>query len=301
MRIVTICAAIIATNIVPATASAQLIATSIPKVESAPSGSAAPAPEKKFALHLMASPTSKWKYNELAGGAVEGLEDIFDVGIFSGSPNSDFLLAGEAVVKAGRNFSFGFGGWHNKVGKVSYKFDVNTVDDSFAFIDRATGTLDGNLRLSEGHANVFYKNVGVQAGLVHTNSKLRASRILSSQNFPGTVGLPLQSIEEDNTANDWDLYGVYKYAGRAARPFGVSVGAGIYDKKGTTESTQRAADDQTIFSCFATGSVDIYKGFGIDVSYWYIGTTKATFGSGPAVISDAASRFTIGVGYSFSR
>jgi hypothetical protein len=279
-------------------ASAQIISVSVPRDAAT---SATTAGEKKFAVHVMASPMSKWKYNEFAGAAVEGTgNSLFDVGLFSGSPNSDFLFAGETVFKVGRDLSVGVGGWHNKVGNVQYVFAAATLDADFVPIDIVSGTLYGDLTLFEGHGNVFYKNVGIQGGLVHTSSKLTSSRIVSSDAFPQIIGRPLRSIEQDNSANDWDLYGIYKYGGELNRPFAISAGAGLYAKQGATDSSQRAAENQKVFSGFVTGSVDIYKGFGFDASYWYIAKTKAVIGDLP-LVSDAASRFTVGFGYSFSK
>jgi hypothetical protein len=281
------------------TASAQIISVSVPR--DASTASATPVGEKKFAVHVMASPMSKWKYNEFAGAALEDSGgSLFDVGIFSGSPNSDFLFAGETVFKVGRDVTVGVGGWHNKVGNVQYTFDGATIDSDFVPIDFVSGTLHGDLTLFEGHGNVFYKNVGVQGGLVHTSSKLTSSAIVNSLAFPFDIGKPLRSIEQDNSANDWDLYGIYKYGGELNRPFGISAGAGIYAKQGTTDSSQRAAENQKVFSGFVTASVDIYRGFGFDASYWYIAKTKAVIGGSP-LVSDAASRFTLGFGYSFSK
>jgi hypothetical protein len=285
------------------TASAQIIMTSIPRLSATAqtTGGGRDGGEKKFAVHVMGSPMSLWKYNELAGGPVRN-SSLFDVALFKGTPSSDFLLAGETVFKVGRDFSIGVGGWHNKVGKVTYGFGVATFDEYFDLVDIASGTLDGDLTLSEGHVSFFYKSVGVQAGVVHTNSKLTSSTILSSEAFPWAEGTALQSIEENNSVNDWDLYGVYKYSGDTKRPFGVSVGAGLYGKQGNTKSAQRAAEDQVVFSSFVTGTIDIYKGFGVDASYWYIAKTKADLlGLTVPLVADPASRFTFGVSYSFSR
>ena len=286
--------------LVGSTASAQIIMTSIPRLSA--TSQATGRGEKTFAVHLMGSPMSLWKYNELAAGPVKGSDGLYDVGLFSGTPSSDFLIAGETVFKVGRDFSVGVGGWHNKVGKVQYGFAVATVDEFLDLVDIASGTLEGDLTLSEGHVSFFYKTVGVQAGIVHTNSKLTSSTILGSDAFPSAIGTPLQSIEENNSVNDWDLYGVYKYGGNAKRPFGVSAGAGVYGKQGNTKSAQRSAEDQVVFSSFVTGTVDIYRGFGLDASYWYIAKTKADLlGLNDPLVSDPASRFTFGVSYSFSR
>ena len=282
-------------------ASAQIISTSIPRADTA----GAQAEEKKFALHVMGSPFSKWRYNEIVAGIWEDDSDFADIGFFTGTPNSDFLLAGEGVVKVSSSFTLGFGGWYNKVGKVQYNFDVNAYNlTDGRLVENATGTLDGDLKLSEGHASLFYKDFGVQVGVVRTNSKLTDSVITKS--IPaGSEGLPLKSIEvaEDSSATDWDLYGVYRYAGQGMdRSFGLSAGAGIYAKSGSTESSQRAGEDQNVFSGFLTGTFELYKGFGVDVSYWYIAKTKADFGTETPVTSkNSTNRFTIGFSYTFSR
>jgi hypothetical protein len=103
-------------------------------------------------------------------------------------------------------------------------------------------------------------------GVAHTRSTLLDSKIVTSD-VKGNIGLSLDSIEangEDSAATDWDLYGVSKYAGKSSRPFGLSVGGGIYNKKGDTETSQRSPDDQKVFSGFVTGRVDVYKGLGVD-------------------------------------
>lgn len=291
-------------------ASAQIITTSIPLAESSTAGGNAAAQEKKFAIHFMASPASKWRYNELALAEWKNVpedikpDSVVDIGSFSGTPNSDFLLAGEAIGKIGRSLTVGVGGWHNRVGTVRYTFDVNTYivtpTDEWRSIDKhVTGTLAGDLSLSEVHANVFYKNVGIQAGLVHTISKLTDSIIDNDPKFPDNEGSPLKSIEgSTNRATDWDVYGVYKIAGQYGQPFAASLGAGLYDKTGNDTTTQRLSENELIFSWFVTASVDLHKGLGIDASYWYIGKTSGTSGMG---FTDAASRFTVGIGYSFSR
>jgi hypothetical protein len=282
-----------------APASAQIIATSIPGEGAAGGGTGS---GKRFALHLMASPVSKWRYNELIGGVLDRGDRIFlDSGVFTGTPNSDFLLAGELAFRLSDSWSAGVGGWYNKVGKVDYRFNIDsliiTADD--VFTDSLTGSLDGDLTVSEGHVNLFYKDFGIQGGIVKTRSTITNSRIETSVS-PDNIGQPLGSVEGDeNKATDLDLYGVYKMAGGESRPWSLSVGAGIYRKKGNTESGQRLAEDQTLPSGFVAGSVTVWKGLGIDASYWYVGKTKAVAGDG-VVSSNTASRFTIGVGYTFS-
>jgi hypothetical protein len=289
-----------------APASAQIIATSIPREDTG--GGTGSNAERRFALHLMASPLTKWRINEiLFGQANFDVRTFTDFGILTGTPNSDFLLAGEMAFKAGDNWTIGAGGWYNKVGKVQYDFDVATLItlgpccDELLDTDNLTGTLDGDLNLAEGHVNVFYKSFGIQTGLVHVSSEISNSRIATSSD-PTNIGRRLGSVEgQTNSVTDWDLYGVYKTGGGDTRPWALSLGAGIYRKKGSTESAQRLGESQTVPSGFVTASVGLFKGLGVDASFWYIGKTEAARGSDALVTSDAASRFTLGIGYTFSR
>jgi hypothetical protein len=286
-------------------ASAQIIATSIPREEVAGKGKGVTGAEKKFALHLMVTPLAKWKYGEFAAGVCPAgvcAQDILDYGVFTGTPNSKFLFAGEVVFKAARDWTVGVGGWYNKVGSVNYNFDVQSIYLSSGRQGHETGTLDGDLNVSEGHASIFYKDFGLQAGIVHTNSAIANSRIVTDSLNQKNVGQPLGSIDpSSNSANDWDLYGVYKFSGGSKQPWGISLGAGFYKKKGNTVNAQRPAQDKTVFSGFVTGSVDIYKGLGLDASFWYVGKTEAAIGGTTLASSPAQSRFTLGVGYTFSR
>jgi hypothetical protein len=57
-----------------------------------------------------------------------------------------------------------------------------------------------------------------------------------------------------------------------------------------------------VFSGFLTGTVDVWKGQGIDISYWYIAKTKADLGTGTPVSSEkGTNRFTIGFSYTLSK
>jgi hypothetical protein len=57
-----------------------------------------------------------------------------------------------------------------------------------------------------------------------------------------------------------------------------------------------------VFSGFLTGTVDVWKGLGIDISYWYIAKTKADLGTRTPVSSEkGTNRFTIGFSYTLSK
>ena len=281
-----------------APASAQIIATSIPREDV---GGGTGAGESKFALHLMASPFAKWKINsyiEEPKGA--GFPDFQQASTTDST--SKFIGAVEAAFAAGDNWSIGLGGWYNTLGEP----DVDVFE-----IDLIGGTVFGGLAteelsVSELHGNVFYKDVGVQVGLVRTKAKLtgfRAGAVLIDLNtgdlfeFPTDTAIPDQD-QVEFSSNNWDAFLVYKKGSApGSTPWGVSLGGGVYHDR---------AASSTKFSGFVTASVGIFKGLGIDASYWYVGGSSPT----PArqeleelfeeAIAENMSRFTIGIGYTFS-
>ncbi len=278
-------------------ASAQIITTSVPRAASA--ASPATTGDKKFAVHVMYGLLTQWRFNEIFVGA----NDFFiDFGNFRGKPRSDLLVAGEVAVALGRDASFGVGGWYNKVGKVTYSFKAVGITLSSGKVAFNEGILDGDLTLDEQHVNFFYKSFGVQAGVVRTRSEIIDSHILKEDGVDiAAKGFRLGTVEEVTKSTDYDFYGVYKVAGGVGYPWGISVGAGVYYKKGNLDTASRGAEDSTVFSAFATGSITLGKGLGFDVSYWYIGRTKATRGEGNNILGDDASRLMVGLGYTFSR
>jgi hypothetical protein len=281
-------------------ASAQIIATSIPKAGAAAPGKGVGA-EKQFAFHIMGAHIAKWKINSFEE----------DAGLFlasSANPNSKFLLAGEAVFAAGSDFSIGLGGWYNKVGNTNYDFVF--LDTSAVPTSGLLGVRLDDVTYTEGHVNAFYKDIGIQAGLVH--SKATPSGLTINQFFFGDVTLSradlvrligsgeVSAIEAgarvEVSATDFDSYLVYKTgSSRFNRdtkvPWTVSAGAGLYHYQVTSK---------TVFSGFLTGSVDLYKGLGLDVSFWYIGKSNSENQKVLGVV-DNLSRFSVGIGYSFSR
>jgi hypothetical protein len=287
-----------------APASAQIIATSIPRAESATPGKAA-AGQKKFAFHILAAPLSKWKYGEVFIGPATGPDFLYN-GIVDSNPNSKVLLAGEVAFALGDKWSLGLGGWWNKIGSTTYHFAGKST---LLFLKgnpvvNATFDTPGDTKIYEGHLNLFYKDVGIQAGIIRTNGKIGGT--LSNLVFTGPGGtFPVPGIQAGDfgqaTLTDKDAFVVYRRSGGTHTPWGVSIGAGAYRKQGNLDSQLRLGEDHTVFTAFGTVTVGIYKGFGIDASYWYIGKTKS-FDVGGAVSAESPiqSRFTLGLGYSFS-
>lgn len=295
-------AAAVALCALAAPASAQIIATSIPKEFA--TGTAG---EKKWAFHIMGSPFAKWKYGEVYIGAIDDSVAL-SLGNVQATPNSDYLFAGEVAFKAGENWSVGVGGWYNKVGKTVYTFDGDNLDfDGNVF--GLVADLDGDLSLYEGHVGLFYKDIGLQAGIVRTTGQIgtnvtaRTFRF-GGQEFPCTSDCQFAVPTDKGDTTDWDAFVVYKRSWGGSNPVGVSLGAGVYVKQGVTDSPLRDAVNKNVFSGFATANIGVYKGLGIDTSFWYIDKTDA-IGSGDTRLgtrgNDNQYRFTVGLGYTFSQ
>jgi len=282
--------AALALGALAAPATAQIIATSIPK-------SIAATGEGRWAFHVMYAPYAKWKINQFEETDLELIS-------LSAKKNSKFLGAAEVAFSAGGNVTVGLGGWFNKVGRTDYDFlFVEIADVDVLGLD---GIRTDNLTYTEGHANVFYKDFGLQVGLVHgkaTTTNLSIGNFLlgdvvfTRQDLVDLLGAAeVNAIENDArgaeiTTNDMDAYLVYKAGARDrdTRGWGFSLGAGAYRYGG---------GKKTVPSAFATVSVGLYKGLGIDSSFWYIhksnSETQKKLG-----VSDNLSRFTVGVGYTF--
>jgi hypothetical protein len=286
--------------------SAQIIATSIPRADV---GQAA-AGEKKFAFHILAAPVSKWKYGEIYIGGID--QSAFGYGTVQATPNGDFLFAGETAFKASNHWTIGGGGWYNKVGKTTFEFEGDVLTDTNFF--GMTADFDGDLKMFEGHANIFYKDIGVQAGIIRTTGTIGTNATIKTFTFNGqTVNCATATSPDDcklqiptdaGNTTDWDIFAVYKHSWSGKTPIGVSAGPGIYRKQGTSDTPLRSGEANTLFTAFVTANVEIYKGLGIDTSFWYIDKTEATKGGdrlAGAKSGDSQSRFTLGVGYTFSK
>jgi hypothetical protein len=272
-----------------APATAQIIATSIPK-------SIAGGGEGRWAFHLMYSPYAKWKINTFEESPSSFLAT-------SGNPKSSFLGAAEVAFKAGDAATIGIGGWYNKIGKKTSDyafFDVTPDGDVFL-----AGPTDLDVTYTEGHANVFYKDLGVQFGIVHNSRTVNdISATVATVNgdpFPLDVAndiLASTVIGAKDTANDYDGYLIYKAGGTGGNEnnWSFSLGGGYY---------RYDIVKKTVPSGFATATVGLYKGLGVDASFWYVGKTKRTelqqaLAQGGADLDQNLSRWMVGVSYTFS-
>src|SRR4029453_16713453 len=151
-----------------AAASAPIIPTSIPREDV---GGGTGAGTSKFSLHLMASPFAKWKINSYVEQPKGSEFPTFQQASTTDS-QSKFIGAAEVAFAAGDNWSIGLGGWYNTLGEPDV--DIFELDLNAATVFGGVATQ--KLRVSEFHGSVFYKDIGVQAGVVHTSGTLTGFR-----------------------------------------------------------------------------------------------------------------------------
>jgi len=289
VHIRTLSMALLGLAVLAAPARAQIIATSIPK-------SIAGGGEGRWAFHLMWAPYAKWNIATFE-------EDPTAFLATKGDPKSDFLGAAEVAFKAGDAVTIGLGGWYNKVGNDSAEYVFFLADpDGSVFL---SGPVNRDVKHIEGHVNVFYKSLGVQFGLVHNTTQINTitADFATVDDIPIPLdvanGLLTDVAGVEDTANDWDSYLIYKAGGSTGSDnnWSFSLGGGIYHYDIVSK---------TVPSFFATATLGIYKGLGVDGSYWYVGKTDRS--ELQQALSDAGvdfdqslNRLMVGVSYTFSR
>jgi hypothetical protein len=125
-----------------------------------------------------------------------------------------------------------------------------------------------------------------------------------SRRVPPTEYITPELPNVDTT--DYDLFAVYRRGfGRRGRT-SLAVGGGLYVKEaieGANVSPLRTGETKMVPTAFAAASLMLYKGVGLDASYWYVGASDAPDDVGRAagltLTSDQQSRLTIGVGLTF--
>jgi hypothetical protein len=260
-------------------ASAQIISTSIPK---GPQGGGE---EKNVSFHLMAGYTN-WDFAVLNGAK----SDAEDTGGSTSGGDNGFIVAGDLAFKASDSVTLGVGGWYNKVS--DFDATLFLVDDN-PQVGSFTRTIGSSLDAYSIYGSAFYKNVGVQAGLVHSTSDLTFSENIASGPFAGSL-----SASSSSAADDVNLFGVYRMSGERGS---FSVGAGLYHNGSIDADTLRfpngaelpldAIEATTVFSAFVNGSLHLTRSLSLDASYWYIGS-----GAKEGEDKDNASRITVGIG-----
>jgi len=276
-----VAATILGLTALGSSAHAQIIATSIPREVATVSGK--PAGQKKWAIHVMVSPASKWQVKDFFFADLGELlfnEPLNLPVAFTGKSNdfSKILLAAELNYSAGGNSSVGIGGWFNKIGELDTRYNFRLGADTASKLGLSPGNEEiGREKqdlgsFTEVHANGFWGDIGIQAGLV-----------FESKNF---------LTGERRTY--WHLYGAYRRSFKGVGAF--SLGAGVFATGKTELAGTTVADPLKRLSGFATLSLPVYKGLSLDAAYWYIAKSKD---AKDAALDDSMNRWMVGLGYTF--
>ncbi|PYR77092.1 MAG: hypothetical protein DMF87_16830 [Acidobacteria bacterium] len=182
-----------------------------------------------------------------------------------------YIGAADLAFRTGANASLGFGGWMTKLR------DLVITEPSRPGFLALTDTQ--TFSLASVYGNLFYKHVGVQAGVVPIRSE--ETLVVSGGR---TVSAPQRQT-------DMDAFGVARF--RSA-----TFGAGLYrygSRAASAEFNVPASPSAIAATAFANGSIGVGAGLSIDASFWYTAKDKnyntATPGNG------SRTRFLVGLGY----
>jgi hypothetical protein len=284
------------------TASAQIIATSLPSEPEKAS-------PKKWAIHVMASPLAQWRYNEVF---LDFVDPSFSVaGDIVGRPRSRLMIAAEASFGRADGLVLSAGGWYNELG--AHTFDVTalvgfpaTPEDPDGYVNLHYAAFRTDLSMLEYHVGVSYKGFGLQAGVVSTSGEFTSGEFVSGdgRRFDPPIFYPTDLPKADTT--DYDLFLVYRRGLGNQDRASLALGVGGYRKqaiRGVNVAPLRTGDTKTVLSAFAAAGLRVYKGLGLDASYWFVGPSDAPDDvaevSRFTLASDQQSRLTIGVGFTF--
>jgi hypothetical protein len=248
-------------------ASGQIISTMVPTETSTPTP-AAPGGGPKSAWHIMGG-FANWSF----GTDALNEQTVAGVATLSGGHNG-FIVAADFAVRAGGNMSVGGGAWFNKVTDFKAHFP-NFAD------------LTATRSYSSVYGNVFYKMVGVQAGVIPQRGEnevvFTPSSGFASQSFSGV----------SNGHTDFAVFGVGRFGSKPGqRRWSSMTGAGLYH----FGSRQNANSAGNAFSIFLNGSIGVYKRFSIDASIWFT-THDQNFSAENFTGNERQTRFTIGIGF----
>jgi hypothetical protein len=200
-----------------------------------------------------------------------------------------FLVAGDFSKRVSKSVAVGGGGWYNGVSEYSVD-GWSDINNPYAQSD-ITHVLGRNLFSVYG--SVFYKNVGVQAGVVPVSVRhtviTKATGASVSDDDGGQVDTTVFGVVRLGP-NDQELLKTSIAVGWGIQRFGARPeDAGIGDVPASPASI--------VFSGFGAFSVYLFKGLSADMSFWY------TFGDEAGGVKDVGNRDqfrgTFGLGYHF--
>jgi hypothetical protein len=263
MKIRTLAGFALATLVASAApASAQIISTMVPMEKSVSGGGGG---GSAVAVHLMGG-YSNWRF-----GFIQDSKDQPGTTLTGGQ--NGWIGAVDIAGAVGGSVSVGGGGWFNKVQ------DLKTT---------ATGFTDTQtIAVASVYGNVFYKYVGVQAGIIPFKSKEN-----------GTAGITTFSGSDDQT--DMDIFGVARFgAAKAGQPrWSASVGGGMYRygaRPADTTNGVSASPSAFAPTVFFNFSAPVAKHLSIDGSAWYTAKDK-NYTTTDTIGNADQTRFVIGLG-----
>jgi hypothetical protein len=231
----------------PSRTSAQIISTMLPPE----STSAPPGVSRTYAFHFMGG-FADWE-TSFDPGVIQALNALGDL---HGHEGHGFILAGDMTFRAGRDLTAGVGGWYNRVTPVvgsfpefgSLEFDMGS--SYYAF-----------------YGNVFYRYIGVQAGLIPIQRHV-------------TLKDPGHAFTDHYGEIDGNVFVVGRIA--RAKWFGT-LGGGFYryGEQPPIDLFQLPGLPAAVgFSWFGNASLALGKGLWVDASIWRTGKTRLTIGVG---------------------
>ncbi|OGC90156.1 MAG: hypothetical protein A2W25_17440 [candidate division Zixibacteria bacterium RBG_16_53_22] len=277
----------------------QIISTSLPT--EIPEGKKLP-----ITAHIMLSPLGSWDYKEVWIGPTESVESgnyVQNFGTLGQSPNSQILVAGElAILLGSKGFAATVGGWFNKVSDEEYDLDgvslVYSPELDLIGYASYSASVPISITILEGHLGLYYRSFGIQFGMVRSSANSNGDFLRTT--IEGiSYGDFLNQYPFDVAMTDFTIYGVFK---KSIKRWGLSAGLGAYMKQaGPDDAWLRFTEKKTVPSGFLTANFEAIKRMSLDASFWYIGDTEDVkiFEGIASSPSDAQSRLTVGIGYSF--
>jgi len=253
-------------------ASAQIISTMIP-LENVSGASSTVSTRQAF--HLMAGFTN-WDF----GFDQAGRDQVVTSGGSTSGGRNGVILAGDFSGAVADNLTIGGGGWYNKVTDWVLSEPAGPTFNAYELtVTRAFSSIYGN---------VFYRHVGVQAGIIPARGK---ERIV----LPG-----LGSASDDLNQTDANVFAVARFgAARSGLRWHTTAGAGLH-VYGTIPASsvfsRPESPSAAAFTAFANASIGFGGGVSLDASFWYVGADK-NYSSTSRIGNTNQSRFTIGIGY----
>jgi hypothetical protein len=213
-------------------------------------------------------------------------------GTFGGASRSGTIVAGEVPFRLSEDATLTFGGWFNHAGK-SVAHDPAHIYAGLAGEIRVpipNRVLTEQSQFSSAYASVFYRWVGVQAGVVPV-------RINQTLDVDG-AGV----ITSKRTQIDVDVFAIGRYTEREVLfvPVTFTVGLGTYRYSARAASLLvnglfdegTATPTSAVFSGFFNITAALTPRVSFDLSAWGIGAKNER-------LQDSQSRVTVGLGITF--